>query len=133
MPPASPIRVPVLLRLPRALPKLAKGVHDGVIPGLLAYAAGADWSGLEFLLLRDSRHTIACAEVDWHWWIADGGERISHSLDFFSRHYAVTVVPSKQTKKRADPSAGQKQRARQDMAARQSGLSEAKEPAGWLI
>lgn len=31
---------------------------DGVIPGVLAYAAGADWPGLEFLLLRDSRHAI---------------------------------------------------------------------------
>jgi hypothetical protein len=38
-----------------------------VIPGVLAYAAGADWSRLEFLLLSDSRHDIACAEVGLDW------------------------------------------------------------------
>lgn len=36
---------------------------DGVIPGVLAYAPGADWPRREFLLLKDSRHAIACAEV----------------------------------------------------------------------
>jgi hypothetical protein len=46
---------------------------DGVIPGVLAYAARADWSGLEFLLLRDSRHAIACAEVGLDWWIGEEG------------------------------------------------------------
>lgn len=46
---------------------------DGVIPGFLAYAAGADWSGLEFPLLRDSRHVIPCAEVGLDWWIGEEG------------------------------------------------------------
>lgn len=62
-----------------------------MIPGVLAYAAGVDWSGLEFLLLRDSRHAIAYAEVEWYWWIGEGGQRNPHSLDF-SRHYAVCQV-----------------------------------------
>jgi len=46
---------------------------DGVIPGVLAYAPGADWPRREFLLLKDSRHAIACAEVRLDWW--DGRER----------------------------------------------------------
>ena len=40
---------------------------------VLAYAAGADWSGLEFLLLRDSRHVVAYAEEPLYWWIGGRG------------------------------------------------------------
>jgi hypothetical protein len=42
-----------------------------VIPGILAYAVRADWSGPEFLLLRHtcSRH----AEAGLDWWIGEEG------------------------------------------------------------
>jgi hypothetical protein len=52
-------------------------MDDGVIPGVLAYAARADWSGLEFPLLRDSRHAILCAETGLDWWMGDEGSVFS--------------------------------------------------------
>jgi hypothetical protein len=72
-PPTCPsIRTPALSRLLRALQRCSS-MDDGVIPGVLAYAARADWSGLEFPLLRDSRHAIACAEAGLDWWIGEEG------------------------------------------------------------
>lgn len=55
-------------------------MDDGVIPEVLAYAARADWSGLEFPLLRDSRHTFPSAETGLDWWM---GRRaaFSRSMD----------------------------------------------------
>lgn len=39
---------------------------------ILAYGGGSDWSRLEFSLLRDSRHDIACADIVWDW-MEEGG------------------------------------------------------------
>lgn len=50
-------------------PNAAVGYIDGVI---LAYGGGSDWSRLEFSLLRDSRHDIACADIVWDW-MEEGG------------------------------------------------------------
>ena len=70
------IRVPALSRLLRAL-QACSSMDDGVIPGVLAYAAGSDWPGPEFLLLRDSRHAIACAEAGLDWWVGGEGSVLS--------------------------------------------------------
>ncbi|KAN0090350.1 hypothetical protein V8E51_018929 [Hyaloscypha variabilis] len=79
-PPSCPwIRAPALSRLLRALQACSRRV-DGVIPGVLADAAGADWAGLEFLLLRDSRHAIACAEAGLDWSKGEEGS-VSRSMD----------------------------------------------------
>ena len=80
-PPSCPwIRAPALSRVLRAH-QARSSMVEGVIPGVLAYAAGADWSGPEFLLLRDSRHAIACAEAGLDWWIWGRGA-FSRSMDF---------------------------------------------------
>ena len=79
-PPSCPwTRTPALSRLLRALQQF-NSMDDGVIPGVLAYAARADWSGLEFPLLRDSRHTFLSAETGLDWWM---GRRaaFSRSMD----------------------------------------------------
>jgi len=76
-PPSCPwTRTPALSRLLRALQQF-NSMDDGVIPGVLAYAARADWSGLEFLLLRDSRHTVPCAETGLDWWMGEEGSVFS--------------------------------------------------------
>lgn len=54
-------------------PQSCSSIFDGLIPGVLAYAARADWSGLEFSLLRDNRHAVAYAEMCLYWWIWEGG------------------------------------------------------------
>lgn len=69
-----------------------------MIPGILAYAADADWSGLEFPLLRDSRHAIACAEVDLDWSDGREGQRwesCSRGTDFAGAGLLVNQDPTR--------------------------------------
>jgi hypothetical protein len=85
----SSIRTPALSRLPGAL-QTCSSMVDGVIPGLLAYAARADWPGVEFLLLRDSRHAICMCRSRSGLVDRGGGERILVVWIFkHGRHYSV--------------------------------------------
>ncbi|KAH7346762.1 hypothetical protein BKA65DRAFT_585821 [Rhexocercosporidium sp. MPI-PUGE-AT-0058] len=107
---------------------------ERVIPGALAYGPGADWPKLEFLLLRDSRHAIACAEVSLDWW--DRGRGGFEVVVVGISHPAEgNAFDTEQTSKRAGTSAGQKQRAvtappRRAAMERISGHGEMR--SGWL-
>jgi hypothetical protein len=61
LPPRSPVCCRPLAVVPAHASSMQQYIFDGVIPEGRSNSADQDGLGLEFLLLRDSRHAIAGA------------------------------------------------------------------------